>query len=214
MEVKILQRAVVEVLNCIYECDFRGFSYGFRLGHAAHDALDALATGVLRKKVNRVLDADIRGFFDSIDHGWLVRFIEHRIADRRVLRLIQKWLSAGVLVRHTMRERLTAKLRDVRLELVVVCTHRSPIKVAGWGLCHVDTMRATACQPTSRRSMRSGRRLSNAGDGRFGGVVSVAASTGLACSGCPYAGFLKARIVHPWPEASFDVRTRGKSQVR
>jgi RNA-directed DNA polymerase len=97
MEDKILQRAVVEVLNCIYECDFRGFSYGFRPGRAAHDALDALATGVLRKKVNWVLDADIRGFFDSIDHGWLVKFIEHRIADRRVLRLIQKWLSAGVM---------------------------------------------------------------------------------------------------------------------
>jgi RNA-directed DNA polymerase len=97
MEDKILQRAVVEVMNCIYECDFRGFSYGFRPGRGAHDALDALATGILRKKVNWVLDADIRGFFDTIDHGWLVKFIEHRIADRRVLRLIQKWLRAGVM---------------------------------------------------------------------------------------------------------------------
>lgn len=97
MEDKILQRAVVGVMNCIYECDFRGFSYGFRPGRGAHDALDALATGILRKKVNWVLDADIRGFFDTIDHGWLMKFIEHRIADRRVLRLIQKWLSAGVM---------------------------------------------------------------------------------------------------------------------
>jgi len=97
MEDKILQRAVVGVLNCIYECDFRGFSYGFRPGRGAHDALDALAAGVLRKKVNWVLDADIRGFFDTIDHGWLMKFIEHRIADRRVLRLIRKWLRAGVM---------------------------------------------------------------------------------------------------------------------
>jgi retron-type reverse transcriptase len=97
MEDKILQGAVVGVMNCIYECDFRGFSYGFRPGRGAHDALDALAVGMLRKKVNWVLDADIRGFFDTIDHGWLVKFIEHRIADRRVLRLIQKWLRAGVM---------------------------------------------------------------------------------------------------------------------
>jgi len=97
MEDKILQRAVVGVMNCIYESDFRGFSYGFRPGRGAHDALDALAVGVLRKKVNWVLDADIRGFFDTIDHGWLIKFIEHRIADRRVLRLIQKWLRAGVM---------------------------------------------------------------------------------------------------------------------
>ena len=97
MEDKILQRAVVSVMNAIYECDFRGFSYGFRPGRGAHDALDALAAGVLRKKVNWVLDADIRGFFDTIDHGWLIKFIEYRIADRRVLRLIQKWLRAGVM---------------------------------------------------------------------------------------------------------------------
>ena len=94
---KLTDSAVVGVMNCIYECDFRGFSYGFRPGRGAHDALDALATGILRKKVNWVLDADIRGFFDTIDHGWLIKFIEHRIADRRVLRLIQKWLRAGVM---------------------------------------------------------------------------------------------------------------------
>src|ERR1700736_3930500 len=91
LEDKILQRAVVEVLNAIYETDFLGFSYGFRPGRSPHDALDALAAGIVGKKVNWVLDADIRGFFDAIDHGWMLKFLEHRIADRRMLRLIRKW---------------------------------------------------------------------------------------------------------------------------
>jgi RNA-directed DNA polymerase len=97
LEDKIVQRAVVGVLNAIYEADSLGFSYGFRPGRSQHDALDALATGIRRKKVNWVLDADIRGFFDAIDHGWLLRFVEHRIADRRLLRLMRKWLAAGVM---------------------------------------------------------------------------------------------------------------------
>jgi RNA-directed DNA polymerase len=97
LEDKILQRAVVEVLNAIYEVDFLGFSYGFRPGRSPHDALDALAVGIERKKVNWVLDADIRDFFTSLDHDWLEKFLEHRIADRRVLRLIRKWLNAGVI---------------------------------------------------------------------------------------------------------------------
>jgi len=97
LEDKLVQRATVEVLNAIYETDFLGFSYGFRPGRHQHRALDALYTGLLTKKVNWVLDADIRGFFDAIDHGWLVKFIEHRVADRRVVRLIQKWLKVGVL---------------------------------------------------------------------------------------------------------------------
>ncbi|MEO8899877.1 MAG: group II intron reverse transcriptase/maturase [Candidatus Dormibacter sp.] len=97
LEDKIVQRAVVEVLNAIYETDFLGFSYGCRPGRNPHDALDALATGILRKKVNWVLDADLRDFFTSLDHGWLLRFLEHRIGDTRVLRLIQKWLRAGVI---------------------------------------------------------------------------------------------------------------------
>ena len=97
LEDKILQRALVEVLNAVYEVDFLGFSYGFRPGRSPHDALDALAAGIERKKVNWVLDADIRGFYDTIDHGWLLKFIEHRIADRRVLRLVKKWLAAGVI---------------------------------------------------------------------------------------------------------------------
>ena len=93
----MVQRAVVEVLNAIYETDFVGFSYGFRPGRSPHQALDALAVGIWHKKVNWVLDADLRAFFDTLDHGWLVRFLEHRVADQRVLRLIQKWLKAGVL---------------------------------------------------------------------------------------------------------------------
>jgi RNA-directed DNA polymerase len=97
LEDKIVQRATVVVLNAIYETDFLGFSYGFRPGRSQHNALDALYTGLLTRKVNWVLDVDIRGFFDAIDHGWLVQFVEHRIADRRVVRLIQKWLNAGVL---------------------------------------------------------------------------------------------------------------------
>jgi RNA-directed DNA polymerase len=97
LEDKLVQRAVVAVLNAIYEVDFLGFSYGFRPGRSPHQALDALAVGITTKRVNWVLDADIRGFFDTLDHGWLVKFVEHRIADRRVVRLIQKWLNAGVL---------------------------------------------------------------------------------------------------------------------
>ena len=97
LEDKIVQRATVEVLNAIYEKDFLGFSYGFRPGRSPHLALDALAVGIMRRKVSWVLDADIRSFFDTLSHEWLVKFIEHRIADRRVVRLIQKWLNAGVL---------------------------------------------------------------------------------------------------------------------
>jgi len=96
LEDKIVQQAVVTVLNEIYEEDFLGFSYGFRPGRSQHDALDALTVGLRRKKVNWVLDLDVRGFFDNVSHEWLVKFIEHRIADRRILRLIQKWLKAGV----------------------------------------------------------------------------------------------------------------------
>lgn len=97
LEDKIVQRTAVEVLNAIYETDFLGFSYGFRPKRSPHQALDALYAGLLTEKVNWVLDADIRGFFEAINHEWLVKFIEHRIADQRVVRLIQKWLNAGVL---------------------------------------------------------------------------------------------------------------------
>ena len=97
LEDKLVQRTTVEVLNAIYETDFLGFSYGFRPRRSPHHALDALYAGLLTRKVNWVLDADIRGFFEAINHEWLVKFIEHRIADQRIVRLIQKWLNAGVL---------------------------------------------------------------------------------------------------------------------
>ena len=97
LEDKLVQRAAVEVLNAIYEQDFLGFSYGFRPARSAHNALDAVAVGVSAKKVNWILDADIAKFFDTIEHDWLVKFIEHRVADARVVRLIKKWLHAGVL---------------------------------------------------------------------------------------------------------------------
>ncbi len=96
-EDKLVQRAAVEVLNAIYETDFLGFSYGFRPGRNQHKALDALYVGLYEKQVNWVLDLDVRSFFDKISHSWLVQFLQHRIADRHVLRLIQKWLRAGVL---------------------------------------------------------------------------------------------------------------------
>ena len=85
------------MLNAIYEEDFLGFSYGFRPGRGQHDALDALHAGILRKQVNWVLDADIRGFFDAMAHSWIIRFLEHRIADKRILRLIAKWLKVGTV---------------------------------------------------------------------------------------------------------------------
>jgi group II intron reverse transcriptase/maturase len=97
LEDKIVQRSMTEVLNAIYESDFLGFSYGFRPGRSTHNALDAVTVGIAKKKVNWVLDTDIRGFFDAIDHDWLIKFIEHRIADRRIVRHIKKWLNAGVI---------------------------------------------------------------------------------------------------------------------
>ncbi len=97
LEDKLVQSALCDVLNCIYEVDFRGFSYGFRKGRNQHQALDALSVGIYRKRVSLVLDADIRGFFDNIDHDWMLKFLGHRIGDKRVLRLITQWLRAGVL---------------------------------------------------------------------------------------------------------------------
>ena len=97
LEDKIVQSAVAEVLSAIYEVDFLGFSYGFRPGRSPHQALSALHTAIMSQRVNWVLDADIRSFFDSVDHEWLLRMVAHRIADPRVLRLIRQWLEAGIL---------------------------------------------------------------------------------------------------------------------
>ncbi len=97
LEDKIVQRATVAVLNAIYEEDLLGFSYGFRPKRGQHDALDALVVGISRTKVNYILDADIRSFFDEVSQEWLIKFLNHRIGDPRLIRLIQKWLKAGVL---------------------------------------------------------------------------------------------------------------------
>jgi len=97
LEDKIVQRATAAVLNAIYEEDFLGFSYGFRPGRGAHDAMDALVVGITSRKVNWILDVDIRSFFDTVSQEWLIRFVEHRIGDPRIIRLIRKWLKAGVL---------------------------------------------------------------------------------------------------------------------
>ena len=98
IEDKIVQKAVVEmILTPIYEAEFLGFSYGFRPGRGAHNALDALAVGMERRKIRWIVDADIRSFFDNVSRDWLVRFLEHRIGDKRVIRLIVKWLNAGVM---------------------------------------------------------------------------------------------------------------------
>jgi RNA-directed DNA polymerase len=104
LEDKIVQQAAATVLNQIYEEDFKGFSYGFRPGRSQHAALDALWVGIMRKKVSWVLDADVRDFFGTISHGWMVKFLRHRIADRRILRLIQKWLRAGANPLFRLRE--------------------------------------------------------------------------------------------------------------
>jgi len=97
LEDKIVQRSTAEVLNAIYETEFKGFSHGFRPGRSQHDALDAVSVGITHRKIGWVLDADIRGFFDAIDHDWLMKFIKHKIADRRILRHVKKWLKAGIL---------------------------------------------------------------------------------------------------------------------
>jgi RNA-directed DNA polymerase len=102
LEDKIVQRAVAEVLNAIYEQDFLGLSYGFRTGRSQHDALDALITGITSTKVNWIVDADIQSFFDQVSQEWLIRFVEHRVGDPRIIRLIQKWLKAGVLEEETV----------------------------------------------------------------------------------------------------------------
>ena len=97
LEDKVVQRATTALLNAIYEEEFLGFSYGFHPGRGQHDALDALRVGIDSRKVNHILDADIAGFFDAVSQDWLIRFVEHRIGDPRIIRLIQKWLKAGIL---------------------------------------------------------------------------------------------------------------------
>jgi group II intron reverse transcriptase/maturase len=97
LEDKLVQRAVAEVMGAVFEADFKGFSYGFRPGRSPHNALDAIVVGVKRKKIGWILDADIRGFFDTLDHGCLLGFVQRRIADARMHEVIRRWLKAGVL---------------------------------------------------------------------------------------------------------------------
>ena len=112
LEDKIVQYAVVTILNHIYEEDFLGFWYGFRPGRSQHKAMDALFYALVKKKVNYVLDADIQGFFDNLDKVWMIKFVEHRVADRRILRLIQKWLKAGVMENGKCSDTETGNRRD------------------------------------------------------------------------------------------------------
>jgi RNA-directed DNA polymerase len=115
LEDKIVQRAVVEVLNAIYEEDFLGFSYGFRPGRSQHDGLDALAVGITRMRVNWILDADLRSFFDTVSHDWLIRFVEQRIGDRRIVRLIRKWLKVGVMEEGQVKPATVGTLANIYL---------------------------------------------------------------------------------------------------
>ena len=143
LEDKLLQRALVEVLNAIYEADFLGFSYGFRPGRSPHQALDALAVGIKRRKVNWVLDADIRDFFAGLDQSWLERFLEHRIADRRVLCLIRKWLKAGVIEEGVWSESVEGRRKGHRFRRcsrTSTCTTSSTCGPSGGG---VGTREAT-----------------------------------------------------------------------
>jgi retron-type reverse transcriptase len=127
LEDKIVERATTEVLNTIYEQDFLGFSYGFRPGRSPHQALDALAVAMGTRSVNWVLDADIRKFYDTLDQGWLVKFVEYRIADRRVVRLIQKWLKAGVLEEG---QRVQSEIRRCRAEALEAPAELASTQVA------------------------------------------------------------------------------------
>jgi RNA-directed DNA polymerase len=134
LEDKIVQRAVVEVLNAVYEVDFLGFSYGFRPGRSPHNALDALATGIMSKKVNWVPGADIRDFSGQLDRDWLRKFLRHRIADERVLRLVDKWLAAGVIEDGTWTESDKGSPQGASVSplLASVCLHYVPGLWAGW----------------------------------------------------------------------------------
>jgi len=163
LEDKVVQRAVVEVLNAIYEEDFLGFSYGFRPGRNQHDALDALAVGILRKTVNWVLDADIRNFYDAIDHGWLVKFIEHRVGDQRMMRLIKKWLAAGVMengewasseVGAPQGATASPLLANVYLHYVPRPLDPAMEVEGGARRCHHRAFRRRRCATTARRGDR------------------------------------------------------------
>jgi hypothetical protein len=192
LEDRIVQRAVVEVLNAIYEQDFLGLSYGFRPSRGQHDALDALAVDIGERAVNWVLDADIKGFFDNISHDWMMRFVEHRVGDRRVFRLIRGWLKAGVVedgVRQRGDEGLTLKKsvaeQGAWLGSVVwgfFFYHAVPTKTHSFGIP------SSCCRPLATR-------------------LAPAQPKGLddgGQAGKPLAP--RSRISHPWPSQRFRVK--------
>src|SRR5271165_7063322 len=125
----------------IYEEDFRGFSYGFRPGRSQHQALDALYVAITRKKVNWILDCDIRGFFDNLSHDWLLKFVQHRVADRRILRLIQKWLKAGVMEEGEWKDTGDGYSAGIG-GFAVACKHLSALRVRPVGGCLAQEARA------------------------------------------------------------------------
>ncbi len=172
LEDKLVQRATSEVLEAIYEQDFLGFSYGFRRGRSAHHALDAVSVGIRKRKVGWVLDADIRGFFDTLDHGWLVKFLEHRIGDVRVIRLIQKWLKAGVLDdgKHVGGEMGPVQGGSISPLLANIYLHY-------------------VFEATRTRSLRSVWRSSESGDARSRVGVRKVRSCGRACSASSRGGY-------------------------
>ena len=132
LEDKTVQQAVVTILNQIYEEDFVGFSYGFRPGRSQHQALDALSYALLKKKVNYVLDADIRGFYDNLDQSWLLQFMEHRVADPRILRLIQKWLNAGVMEEGKWSETKTGTPQGAVISPLLAISTYTTFLIFGW----------------------------------------------------------------------------------
>src|SRR5258708_1161066 len=143
LEDKIVQRATAAVLSAIYEEDFLGFSYGFRPGRGTHDAMDALLVGITSTKVNWILDADIRSFFDTVSQEWLIKFVEHRVGDRRIIRLIQKWLKAGVLEDGivTVSDKGTGQgsVMAPRTQKVTLRSRQWSVRTAGWravARCH------------------------------------------------------------------------------
>ncbi len=211
VEDKVVQTAMTMVLNQVYEVDFMGFSYGFRPGRSQHDALDALCVGIERRRVRWVLDADIRGFFDAIDHERMIELVECRIADRRVTRLIRKWLKAGVLEEE---KRMRAKLAEIKRELRRRINDPIPT-VGGWLRSVVEGHMRYYGVPLNIRALSSFRwsiawlwkRTLNLRSHKAY-VTWNRMQQYIDC------WLPKPRICHPYPIHRLTVRIQGKSPVR
>ena len=165
LEDKILQRAMVDnILTPIYETEFIGFSYGFRPGRGAHDALDALAYGIMRRKINWIVDADIRQYFDRIDREWMIRFLEVRIGDRRVLRLIQKWLNAGVMEAGKQTDSGQGTPQGAVVSPVLANVYRNEHLPTARGAAGVDSEEAAGEIPTVGHTVHPGQGRADGGD--------------------------------------------------